>query len=326
MWRALWFALLAAALIAIACDSGRSETAPLLALDPAFGGRIFDRPIEVGAYPGDRLFVAEQEGLVTVLQPDGSDAATLLDIRELVDADIGEGLLSVSLDPAFEDNGHLWAYYYAAGGPRTILARFEVVDGRGDLETEVVVLDLAQPGANQNGGAIRFGPDGMLYLSLGDGSASFDPFDNGQDLTTLLGTIVRLDVSSTDAASPYVVPPDNPFLATAGARPEIWAFGLRNPWRMAFDSESGELWGGDVMVSDAEEINRYEAGGNYGWSIREGFGCLYFPPCESEGLAPPIAALPVRVKLELHKYRARRLRCCGSSPSFICASTWKTRR
>jgi glucose/arabinose dehydrogenase len=86
-----------------------------------------------------------------------------------------------------------------------------------------------------------------------------------------------------------VVPPDNPFLTTEGARPEIWAFGLRNPWRMAFDSESGELWGGDVMVSDAEEINRYEAGGNYGWSIREGFGCLHFPPCESEGLAPPIA-------------------------------------
>ena len=258
-----------------------------------FGGRDFERPIEVGAYPGGRLFVAEQDGLVFVLAPDGSDASTLIDLRDRVDATTGrEGLLSVALDPAFEDNGRLWAYFFAAGSAQTVLARFEVVDDRADPASEVVVLEVPQPGGNQNGGAIRFGPDGLLYLGLGDGSASFDPFKNGQDLTTLLGTIVRLDVSETTAATPYLVPPDNPFVDIHNARPEIWAYGLRNPWRMAFDPASGQLWGGDVMAGAGEELNRYEAGGNYGWNVRQGFECLNFPPCagEAEGLTSPVAA------------------------------------
>ena len=131
------------------------------------------------------MLVAEQDGLVHVLAPDGGDASTLIDLLELVDATSGrEGLLSVALDPAFEANGYLWAYYFATGEPaRTVLARFDVAEDRGDAASAVVVLEVPQPGGNQNGGAIRFGPDGMLYLGLGDGSASFDPFENGQDLT-----------------------------------------------------------------------------------------------------------------------------------------------
>jgi glucose/arabinose dehydrogenase len=282
-----------ALLLAAGCGDGeRSETAPLASLERVFGGRSFDRPVEAGAYPDGRLFVAEQEGLVWLIESDGSNASTLLDLRERADATRGrEGLLSVALDPEFEANGHLWVYYFAAGEPRTVLARFDVVADRGDLGSEFVVLEVPQRGGNQNGGAIRFGPDGMLYLGLGDGSASFDPFENGQDRTTLLGSIVRLDVRAAGAAERYRVPEDNPFVHLDDAQPEIWAYGLRNPWRMAFDSDTGELWGGDVMASGPEEINRYEAGGNYGWNEREGFDCLTFPPCagEEEGLTPPVA-------------------------------------
>jgi glucose/arabinose dehydrogenase len=270
----------------------RSAAAPLVALEPGFGGREFERPIEVGAYPVDRMFVAEQEGLVWLLTADGGQISMLLDLRGLADATRGrEGLLSVALDPQFASNHRLWAYYFARGEPRTVLARFEVVDDRADVSSQLVVLEVAQPGGNQNGGAIRFGPDGMLYLGLGDGSASFDPFENGQDRTTLLGSIVRLDVRSSSADEPYRVPPDNPFVHLDDAQPEIWAYGLRNPWRMSFDPERGELWGGDVMASGPEEINRYEAGGNFGWNEREGFDCLTFPPCagEPEGLIPPMA-------------------------------------
>ena len=267
---------------------------PALALEPAFGGARFDRPIEVAAYPGGRLLVAEQPGRVTALGPDGTAPALLSDLGSLIDIEHGEGLLSVALDPGFERNGQLWAYYFAAGEPpRSVLARFEVGAGIADPASALVVLELPQPGFNQNGGAMRFGPDGMLYLGLGDGSAFTDPFENGQDLATLLGAVVRLDVRAASAAAPYVVLPDNPFVGVEGARPEIWAYGLRNPWRMAFDPASGELWLGDVGVSDAEEVDRIECGANYGWSIREGFACLdRGGGCAGEGLTPPLAAYP----------------------------------
>ena len=262
-----------------------------LTLAPAFGGRRFDAPIEVGAYPGGQLFVADQTGVVTVLQPDGTDAETLLDIRDRIDNEKGEGLLSVALDPDFDANGHLWVYYFTAGESATVLSRFAVRGEAADPDSELRVLHLEQPGYNQNGGAIRFGPDGMLYLSLGDGSASLDPFDNGQDLSTLLGSVVRIDVREATVEAPYVVPPDNPFVDTAGTRGEIWAYGVRNPWRIAFDPETGALWGGDVGVSRWEEVNRYERGGNYGWNLREGYDCLAGGDnCVREGLADPLAA------------------------------------
>ena len=266
---------------------------PRVALVEAFGGRRFERPIEVAAYPGGRLLVAEQRGVVLVLDPAGSNATTLLDVRDRVDLDKGEGLLSVALDPAFAENGRLWAYYFAAGESVTRLSRFEVREGVADPASELVVLEMAQPGFNQNGGAIRFGPDGMLYLSLGDGSASLDPFRNGQDLGTLLGAVVRIDVRDSSADTPYAVPSDNPFVGVEDARPEIWAFGLRNPWRIAFDPLTGALWGGDVGVSSAEEVNLLERGGNYGWNVREGFGCLGGDDaCPSEGFTSPVAAYP----------------------------------
>lgn len=284
--------LLVACVLLAACDDGEPPPLPAVALEPALGGERFDRPLEVGAYPGGRFFVAEQGGLVHLVAADGSDRRVLLDVREHIDVDLGEGLLSVALDPGFERNGHLWAYYFAAGEPpRSVLARFEVVEDTADPATRLEVLVLPQPGYNQNGGAIRFGPDGMLYLGLGDGSAATDPFENGQNLGTLLGSVIRIDVSESSATEPYTVPPDNPFVGVEGARDEIWAYGFRNPWRMAFDPEDGALWLGDVGFIDNEEVNRVRRGANHGWNVAEGFGCLTpARECATAGMTPPVTA------------------------------------
>ncbi|MDA0350723.1 MAG: PQQ-dependent sugar dehydrogenase [Chloroflexi bacterium] len=267
---------------------------PPLELAPILGGHAYAEPIEVGVYPGDRLFVAERGGRVLLVSEDDPDGAVLLDITDRADSDFGEGVLSVALDPAFEVNGYLWVYYFVDPKPdRTLLSRFTVVDDAADPASELVVLELQQPGFNQNGGAIRFGPaDDLLYLSLGDGSASTDPFENGQNLGTLLGSVIRIDVRESSEAAPYAVPPDNPFVATEGARPEIWAYGLRNPWRMAFDAESGELWLGDVQVSSSEEVDRVSRGDNLGWPIMEGSGCLSQGGCDPTGLVLPRTTYP----------------------------------
>ena len=282
--------LVATLALLVACGDYDPPELPTVTLEPALGGARFDRPLEIGVYPGGRVFVAEQGGRVFVLRADGSDRRVLLDLREHVDVQLGEGLLSVALDPDFGSNGRLWAYYFATGEPpRSVLARFEVTGDTADAASGVEVLVLPQPGYNQNGGAIRFGLDGMLYLSLGDGSASTDPFENGQDLGTLLGAVIRIDVRASSAAQPYAIPSDNPFAGVAGARDEIWAYGFRNPWRMAFDPEDGTLWAGDVGFIDNEEVNRVGRGANHGWNVLEGFGCLTpAQACDAEGMTPPV--------------------------------------
>ncbi len=284
--------VLATVALLVACENGEPAPLPTVTLEPALGGERFERPLEVGAYPGGRFFVAEQHGRVWVVGADGSERRVLLDLASEIDVELGEGLLSVALDPDFERNGRLWAYYFAAGEPpRSVLARFEVVDDAADAASSLDVLVLPQPGYNQNGGAIRFGPDGMLYLSLGDGSASTDPFENGQNLATLLGSVIRIDVRESSPEQPYAIPPDNPFVGVEGARDEIWAYGFRNPWRMTFDPESGALWLGDVGFIDNEEVNRVARGGNFGWNVAEGFGCLVpGRACDTTGMTPPVMA------------------------------------
>ncbi|MXZ45697.1 MAG: PQQ-dependent sugar dehydrogenase [Chloroflexi bacterium] len=268
--------------------------------EEVFEGREFDRPVELGVYPvgpagsGPGLFVAEQEGRVLVLHPDRDDAVELLDIRDQVSrAGNEEGLLSVALDPQFDETGSLWVYYSVRGTPRmTRLSRFTVdlADPlRVEPGSELVVLEVEQPYSNHNGGAIRFGPDGMLYLGYGDGGSGGDPRGHGQNLAALLGSIIRIDVREASPAAPYAIPADNPFIGVAGARPEIWAYGLRNPWRMDFDPETGALWAADVGQQEVEEIDRIERGGNYGWNILEGTRC--FQP--SSGCDPTGTVLPV---------------------------------
>ena len=279
----------------------RATEAPFTArFEEVFGGREFDRPVEIGAYPvgpagsGQGLFVAEQAGRILVLDPDREAAVELLDISEQVSR-VGneEGLLSVALGPRFGDNGHLWVYYSLRGVPRmTRLSRFTVdLADPLDVEpgSELVILEVEQPYSNHNGGAIRFGPDGMLYLGYGDGGSGGDPRGHGQNLATLLGSIIRIDVREASPAAPYAVPADNPFVGVAGARPEIWAYGLRNPWRMDFDPETGALWAADVGQQEVEEIDLIERGGNYGWNILEGTRC--FEP--SSGCDPTGTVLPV---------------------------------
>lgn len=307
MWRVAWLALAALAL-ASACGESAEQPAttpgapkaeaPTMSadgapvrLEEAFGGRQFDRPTELGVYPDGRFFLADQAGVVVLLWPDGSDAGTLLDLRgEVLRGGNEEGLLSVALDPGFPGRPYVYVYYSASSPRRTVLTRFDVIDDRADPSSELVILEQPQPFANHNGGAIRFGPDGMLYLGLGDGGSEGDPSRNGQNLGVLLAKIIRIDVRDASAGQPYLAPPDNPFAGQPGARPEVWAYGVRNPWRMAFDRVDGRLWAGDVGASALEEVNVIERGGNYGWSRMEGSSC-HTPRsgCNRDGLIAPVA-------------------------------------
>ena len=255
----------------------------------AFENLIFDRPIVVThANDGsNRVFVAEQEGVIKAFEndPDVEEASVFLDIDERCryrDNNNEEGLLGFCFHPKFKDNGQVFAYYTTASEEHTsFVSRFTLSKddpNTVDPETEEVLLKIPQPFWNHNGGTIAFGPDRFLYIGLGDGGSGNDPDRNGQNLATLLGTILRIDIESKDDGKLYAIPKDNPFVdhvvskrkgQTVMAQPEIYAYGLRNVWRMAFDRETGKLWAGDVGQALWEEINIIEKGGNYGWNIRE---------------------------------------------------------
>ena len=240
------------------------------------------------------VLVAGQAGRVWHLRQEhlsGGDIFVLeaVDLRDRVSRrGSEEGLLGLALDP--NDERRLYVYYSAANPRRSVVSRLDYhpVNGDIDPESELIILEVGQPYANHNGGQIAFGPDGYLYIGLGDGGSAGDPLDSGQDTSTLLGSILRIDVSNATPTQPYAIPPDNPF-ADGGGRPEIWAYGLRNPWRFSFDRESGDLWAGDVGQNEWEEIDIIKRGGNYGWNILEGNHC--FRPredCDREGAISPV--------------------------------------
>jgi glucose/arabinose dehydrogenase len=259
-----------------------------------------ERPVDLVEVPGQGLMlVALQDGRILSFARDVSANATsvVLDQREKTSRDGNEeGLLGLALDPAFAENGFIYLYYSATPGPRrTVLARLSTSGSgaslRADPASELVILEVPQPYSNHKGGEVAFGPDGMLYLGLGDGGSGGDPQGNGQDLTrNFLGSILRLDVRGATADRPYRVPPDNPFAGRDdGSRGETWAYGFRNPWRFSFD-EQGQLWAGDVGQGEWEEIDLVQGGRNYGWNIMEGNHC--FRPqsgCPQEGLELPVA-------------------------------------
>ena len=245
----------------------------------------------------DRLFIVLQPGRILLFPREDATgtAEVFLDIRRRVnDRGNEEGLLGLAFDPDYRSNGYFYVYYSASGPRRSVISRFAVSPSdpnRADTGSELVLLEVAQPYGNHNGGTVIFGPDGYLYIGLGDGGSRGDPLGNGQDRGTLLGAMLRLDVRDATAARPYAVPADNPFVDEGdGARPEIWAYGLRNPWRFSFDRLTGELWAGDVGQNDYEEIDLIRRGGNYGWNIMEGLHC--YPPgvsrCPQEGLEAPV--------------------------------------
>ncbi|MDA4123284.1 MAG: PQQ-dependent sugar dehydrogenase [Thaumarchaeota archaeon] len=249
----------------------------------------------------DRMFLVLQVGEILEFPDERnvSSTATFLDLRNLVNSSGNEqGLLGLAFDPDFAANGYLYVYYTAAGaGRHAVVARFTVDAsnaGMVDPSTELVILQISQPPAfnNHNGGMLAFGPDGDLYVGVGDGGSEGDPMGNGQNMSTLLGKVLRIDVGNASAEAPYSIPSDNPFVRVAGDRGEIWAYGLRNPWRFSFDP-AGQLWVGDVGQDRFEEVDLVTKGGNYGWNIMEGFSC-YSPPsgCDESGLKLPVIAYP----------------------------------
>lgn len=240
-----------------------------------------------------RLFVAEQGGRIVSLNADGNDPTSFLDISSLIVSGGEQGLLGLAFHPEFEENGRFFVNYTDRAGD-TIIAEYKAAPSdasEADPSSARVLLRVDQPYSNHNGGHLAFGPDGYLYIALGDGGSGGDPHENGQDLSTLLGKILRIDVDGQSAGD-YRIPPDNPFVGQSDARPEIWAFGLRNPWRFSFDRATGQIWIGDVGQIALEEINRArggEGGLNFGWNDMEGSAC-YEPSddCDRDGRVLPV--------------------------------------
>ena len=292
-----WIGMLmtAGALGAAACaerDSGGGATGtvaqddaglPAIQLERAYSKLTFQRPVQLvhdGAHD-DRLYVVEQNGKIKVFdrRDDVETASVFLDLTaDVYRGHNEEGLLSLAFHPEFEANRRFYVFYSAGKtaekARRGVIAEFTTTEDDirvADLSSRRVILEVDQPWGNHNGSTVLFGPDGMLYASFGDGGAANDPLKAGQDLSNLLGTVVRVDVDQRGPnGEAYAVPSDNPFVDRDGAMPEIWAYGLRNIWRMSFDRETGALWAGDVGQNRYEEIDVIVRGGNYGWNLREG--------------------------------------------------------
>ena len=265
-----------------------------LALEPLVGG--LSDPLAV-THAGDgsgRLFVLEQQGRIRIVQDGALVEEPFLDISDGISAGGERGLLGIAFHPDFPTDPRVFVNYTDPNGD-TRIASFAVDPenaDRADPGSDVMLLAIGQPYANHNGGALAFGPDGFLYIATGDGGSGGDPHGNGQSLQTLLGKVLRIDVDQTEGNRKYASPPDNPFVGQSGALPEIFVYGMRNPWRMSFDRANGDLWIGDVGQGAWEEIDVVRAGTsgqNFGWNLMEGAQC--FRP--AEGCEDPSLVLPV---------------------------------
>ena len=238
-----------------------------------------------------RLFITEQAGRIVITRDNVQLKEPFLDIRGRVSCCGERGLLSVAFPSGFREKGYFFVNYTNRSGD-TVVARYRVTKDpdRADAASEEVILTVKQPFANHNGGQLVFGPDGYLYFGMGDGGSAGDPYGNGQNRGTLLGKLLRIDVGSN--ARPYAVPTSNPFVGKKGARPEIWALGLRNPWRFSFDRKTGDLFIADVGQNKYEEVDVQPAsskgGANYGWNNMEGLHCFKSKTCDTSGLVLPV--------------------------------------
>jgi glucose/arabinose dehydrogenase len=239
----------------------------------------------------DRLFLVEQAGRIYILKDGQTLPEPFLDIRDRVTGGGERGLLSLAFAPDFKSSGNFYVFYTQSGGD-TVLSRFGVSANPdiANINNEKKLLTVEQPYSNHNGGRLQFGPDGMLYLGFGDGGSSNDPGQRAQDGSTLLGKLIRIDVDPVNVS--YAIPADNPFLENAGVRDEIWALGLRNPWKISFDPKTGDLYIADVGQSALEEVNfqavTSSGGENYGWDIMEGSQCTD-GNCDQSGMTLPVS-------------------------------------
>jgi len=275
----------------LGCGPASAPGTPGIGVQKVVDG--LEQPLYI-THAGDgsgRLYILEQPGRARVLEDGRLLETPFLDLTDRVLSRGNEqGLLGLAFAPGFRESGVFYVHYTGRPDGRTVLARYRLQDGdprRGDAASEEVLLTVGQPYANHNGGALLFGPDGYLYLALGDGGSAGDPENRAQNLESLLGKILRLDVSQP---GPYRIPPDNPFVGKPG-RDEIWAYGLRNPWRISFDRETGDLYIADVGQNAVEEVSFQPAGSpggeNYGWRIWE--GSRRYAQGEAPGAVFPVA-------------------------------------
>ena len=275
-------------------------SAQTLVYEDAFPGVSFTRPVELAMAPGqpERAYVVEQGGFgggsqIQTVEVGSTDVTTFADLDDRVNAGGEEGLLGLAFHPDYETNGLFYVNYTASGPRRTVVSEFQRSTAdplQADVTSERVLMEVAQPFSNHNAGKIAFGPDGFLYVTMGDGGSGGDPENNGQDPSTLLGSLLRIDVDDTSSGA-YGVPADNPFVGQSGFQPEIYAYGLRNPWKFSFDSATGDLWLADVGQGEWEEINIVESGGNYGWRQVEGPEC-YVNGCNLSAFDAPVFSYP----------------------------------
>jgi hypothetical protein len=285
--------VLAAATVAAACRSSGAPTGPPGSGQPALKlvAPGLSAPLFLTAPPGDtsREFVVEQTGRIRIIRHDTLLAAPFLDVSALITCCSERGLLSMAFHPQYASNGFFYVdYTNTSGDTRVMRYHVSANPDSADPASAGLVLGQTQPFTNHKGGLLLFGPDGYLYVGFGDGGSGGDPQGNGQNLGTWLGKILRIDVNG---ALPYAVPASNPFVGVAADKPEIWAYGLRNPWRFSFDRLTGDLYIGDVGQGEHEEVDVQPASGgggrNYGWNIMEGLFCYNASSCLQTGLTLP---------------------------------------
>lgn len=274
-------------------DEIESDDDKDIILDEAFPLISFSQPVDLQTSNdgSNRIFIVEKRGIIRVFSNNSAvDSATdFFDITSKVSSSGELGLLGLAFHPNYTSNGFFYIYYNPTPSLSRI-SRFRVSDNdanKADLESEVTLLEIVQPETNHNGGQLIFGPNGYLYIALGDGGGSGDPQYNGQNSNSLLGSILRIDVDASNGNLNFGIPSDNPFIGDSNIRDEIYAYGLRNPWRMSFDTATGNLWTADVGQGQIEEINIITSGANYGWNVFEGTLC-FLGDCDASGMTPPI--------------------------------------
>ncbi|HMG35062.1 MAG TPA: PQQ-dependent sugar dehydrogenase [Blastocatellia bacterium] len=281
------------AILGVFPTSVSSQSAPQIELEPVATG-LSSPVLATNAGDGSsRLFIVEQPGRIRVLQPGPAIPTVFLDISSRVVFGGEQGLLGLAFHPQFASNGRFFVDYTRRPDGATVIAEYHVSPGNRNIAdpSETLLLLIAQPFANHNGGMLAFGRDGFLYIGMGDGGSANDPGNRAQDANQLLGKILRIDIDHPDRGRLYSSPPDNPFFGQINGRDEIFSLGLRNPWRFSFDEFTGDLYVGDVGQGAREEVDVVTRGGNYGWRVFEGTRCTNNDPslCNPSAYIPPIA-------------------------------------